>query len=535
MIKKLLIITLIITLMAGMVFAVRTPQNSLPVEKGIVDEVKPGNPVPVDDYIVRLVEGESYDAQNKWEIQFDKEYDSGMSWLQGIKLVNKASWSEEHPLFENQSINFPIKNSGFKASFLFDDFNPNRENRVELGENQIYYRTNSEHHSIFMQKMVLYPYDWDYFFFDNDRELIYYKLTDQNKLTIKAGSPEGQTLAVINFNQNQITQAFSLKGHNDKYYDYRFLAGEYQGEKVIWFVLSEQNINFRGKYVSFKGTDENEDGIIDAEYYVPDETLFGHEPIDHSYVTAKFRVKEIDEGLGDYQIETYIDTANDNLIYTFLNSNLNWPTVDAKYFNFDLNNFYDMQKDSPNNPDYVLSDYGSEIELKENTIEINMPTDFAGRTNHFLEVQCEYNARGWISSTLKSAEGAIEIQNQILDYSKIPACIHYNPSDTIVWEGVIYGLQTKELFDVTADIRFQGIPGVRELATIINESDLKYGTIFTHNGGELQGLPARNADGTPFTDGTNDNIVITFLGKQYLVNQINLDTETPYVQLIALE
>lgn len=106
-------------------------------------------------------------------------------------------------------------------------------------------------------------------------------------------------------------------------------------------------------------------------------------------------------------------------------------------------------------------------------------------------------------------------------------------SATIRYNGDTLSRTFKEKLGIKADVYFDRDKGggVADLETEIKAADLNYvvdlGT----------GIPVYESTGstTKFTDGSNDNIVIPFLGDHYLVREVNKASGSGFVRLIKSE
>ncbi len=94
-------------------------------------------------------------------------------------------------------------------------------------------------------------------------------------------------------------------------YNYRvYLEKASVADGDIWLILDEQQLSTeKGKTVFFNGTDTTESGSIDREYYWPDNTDFGNDAGDNSFLTAQFSVEE-----NDSTIDVMVDTATDDTV-----------------------------------------------------------------------------------------------------------------------------------------------------------------------------------------------------------------------------
>ena len=160
-------------------------------------------------------------------------------------------------------------------------------------------------------------------------------------------------------------------GMNNKTYKYTYFRANTDYNKVYLLLLNAPSYNktqVQNKAYSlyFNGTDTTEDGVIDKPFYLPDfGEIWGiNEGMsDNSYYLASFKIVD-GTGIGT----AYIDTATGNVVQ-YPNNNLSYYSN-----NFNYKNLWSLSNSTA--AQYLkkgYSDYGSEFELKEKTLDATIP------------------------------------------------------------------------------------------------------------------------------------------------------------------
>ncbi|HIH21071.1 MAG TPA: hypothetical protein HA222_00205 [Candidatus Diapherotrites archaeon] len=105
----------------------------------------------------------------------------------------------------------------------------------------------------------------------------------------------------------------------------------------------------------------------------------------------------------------------------------------------------------------------------------------------------------------------------------------YNSTDTYKWAGTTYTATFKEKIDVTVNPKYNTVPSVKALTAEIGVGGFGY---LVDLGG---GIPVTesSSSSTAFSDGTNDNILIPFFGKKYLVKDVDVNTSgSEWIKLV---
>lgn len=126
----------------------------------------------------------------------------------------------------------------------------------------------------------------------------------------------------------RVTVSLTGSGTNDQTYKYAFVDNETYGN--LWLLL-DGTTDFSVQYskdIGFDGTDTDEDGVVDASYYLPDDLELGGDSTDNTYYVATFKVDDDEDST--YEARIYFSTADDQIL-TLPNNNLSWYGNDLNY------------------------------------------------------------------------------------------------------------------------------------------------------------------------------------------------------------
>jgi len=157
---------------------------------------------------------------------------------------------------------------------------------------------------------------------------------------------------------------------NDQVYRYAFNVNE--DYDSFWLMLDAAT-NFGVYYskdVRIYGTDTGEDGVVDVEYYLPDELDLGGNPGDTSaiYVATFGVVDNSATGLWDSRVYVY---TSDDMIWR-KDDQLSWYSNDVNYN--DTTEAWTLRRDTPDSYSATAyTDFGSTLDVSEGFFSASMP------------------------------------------------------------------------------------------------------------------------------------------------------------------
>ena len=194
-----------------------------------------------------------------------------------------------------------------------------------------------------------------------DSITIYYKF-DKNANIFSYRHDQNQAWQNISYALENATPPIAILGGANQTYYYRLFVDRPESEGYFILDASPENqhisIKF-GKTIQVLGTDVNEDGKIDYEYYYPNLYDFGGGQA-NLYFVAHFKVNEFPSTHSSSMTE-YIDTASGNPI-NLPNNQLDYYKYDLEYSN-SLGVNWGLKEYSFDSIRTAFTDYGSRLEL----------------------------------------------------------------------------------------------------------------------------------------------------------------------------
>ncbi|MBU2099847.1 dockerin type I repeat-containing protein [Candidatus Micrarchaeota archaeon] len=271
---------------------------------------------------------------------------------------------------------------------------PQETTEIELKEGNIYYKdADAGQHTVPFYVMQTAS-DESTGTFEIDGQTIWYKinLTDLNEadgnITFRENTSSGQLLYNNNYTDEDYSQTLRFKGSNAfPTYTYNLMVDEIGSTARVWlffqtfpsYAIIETEY---GKSAWFGGTDTDEDGEINFNFYLPHSqylpVAMGGDinfDMNNNYVG----IWVIDEnGDNAYDAKAFIDTGTGNLI-ALPNIALNYYSYEADYLDYGMNYeppvFIHYVSENPASayPSSAYTRFGSFVELNNHHYKITIP------------------------------------------------------------------------------------------------------------------------------------------------------------------
>jgi len=187
-----------------------------------------------------------------------------------------------------------------ELSWLAEGIPEGRLTSVTLTYNNLYY-ANEGHRIMFVPLFVGNTFE-DSFFFDANEFAV---AIDRANSRFSLEDEEGKLLETYSFVPGQASNNSITFGKFDVKYRYYVP----RDGNSVYFLLEKQAFGLQfGKNFWFEGTDTDDDGIIDADYFMPDLEIFGGNSFDEHYSVAVLSF-DADE---DFQpeVKAYVDCTD---------------------------------------------------------------------------------------------------------------------------------------------------------------------------------------------------------------------------------
>ena len=336
---------------------------------------------PSEVFLVVHQKGFPYDSNQfgnyKWIAEINQ---SGGNTLNGIQLINQEEqWNGRNgrnpALYGTDNLHGRQPNS---ADFLngtnhpkedftklwFNGFESKPKTNITIGDTRLLFEDVND----FSRHNLAFYYQLDArtnnssFSFDGNK-IVYYKF-DNNANIFSYRYDLDANWNNISYVDGNVTSRFPIIGNASQTYYYRLFVDRQEADGyVILDRTSSNNILWTkyGKIIEFLGTDINEDGRIDWQYYAPNHSDFGG-GVSNVYWIAQFKVKE-SPSRHSSEIFEIIDTNPSS------GNPPSFPNTQLSYYDSDLNysNSFGVKWRVSNEQPYGLpkafTDYGTRIDL----------------------------------------------------------------------------------------------------------------------------------------------------------------------------